>query len=74
MNYIALFQTLKRNYAVNGDDMYWTCEFLYSCVTHIWTRTVTEIPTVTGLCQNVLGFTLLIYCTVFNANRIFFII
>ena len=29
---IALFQTLKRNYAVNGHEMYCTCVFLYLCV------------------------------------------
>ena len=43
---IALFQTLKRNYAVNGHEMYCTCVFFYLCVTYTWTRTVTELPTV----------------------------
>ena len=38
---IALFQTLKRNYAVNGHEMYFTCVFFYLCVAHILTRTVT---------------------------------
>ena len=46
--YIALFQTLKRNYAVNGQEMYCTCVLFYLCVTHIWTHTVTELPTVKG--------------------------
>ena len=41
---IALFQTLKRNYAVNGHEMYCTCVFFYLCVAHILTRTVTELP------------------------------
>ena len=41
---IALFQTLKRNYAVNGHEMYCTCVFFYLCITPIWTRTVTELP------------------------------
>ena len=41
---IALFQTLKRNYAVNGHEMYCTCVFFYMCVAHILTRTVTELP------------------------------
>ena len=41
---IALFQILKRNYAVNGDEMYCTCVFFYMCVAHILTRTVTELP------------------------------
>ena len=40
---IALFQTLKRNYAVNGHEMYCTCVFFF-CVAHILTRTVTELP------------------------------
>ena len=40
---IALFQTLKRNYAVNGHEMYCTCVFFYLCVAHILTRTVTEL-------------------------------
>ena len=31
---IALFQTLERNYAVNGHEMYCTCVFFYLCVTH----------------------------------------
>ena len=31
---IALFQTLKRNYTVNGHKMYCTCVFFYLCVTH----------------------------------------
>ena len=31
---IALFQALKRNYAVNGHEMYCTCVFFYLCVTH----------------------------------------
>ena len=31
---IALFQTLKINYAVNGHEMYCTCVFFYMCVTH----------------------------------------
>ena len=31
---IALFQTLKRNYAVNGHEMYCTCVLFYLCVTH----------------------------------------
>ena len=45
INYdIARFQTLKRNYAVNGHEMYCTCVFLYFCVAHISTRTVTELP------------------------------
>ena len=44
--YIALFQTLKRNYAVNCHEMNCTCVFFYLCVTHIWTCTVTELPTV----------------------------
>ena len=46
MYYIARFQTLKRKYAVNGYDMYCTCVFFHLYVTHIWTRTVTESPTV----------------------------
>ena len=41
---IALFQTLKRNYAVNGHEMYCMCVFFYLCVAHILTRTVTELP------------------------------
>ena len=41
---MAFFQTLKRNYAVNGHEMYCTCVFFYLCVAHIWTRTVTELP------------------------------
>ena len=41
---IALFQTLKRNYAVNGHEMYCTCVFFYLCVVHILTYTVTELP------------------------------
>ena len=41
---IALFQTLKRNYAVNGHEIYCTCEFFFLCVAHILTRTVTELP------------------------------
>ena len=40
---IALFQTLKRNYAVNGHEMYCRCVFFF-CVAHILTRTVTELP------------------------------
>ena len=43
---IALFQTLKGNYAVNGHEMYCTCVFFYLCVAHILTSTVTELPTV----------------------------
>ena len=45
---IALFQTLKRNYAANGHEMYCTCVFLYLCVAHILTRTVTEYQPVKG--------------------------
>ena len=41
---IALFQTLKRNYAVNGHEMYCTCVFFFLCVAHILARTVTELP------------------------------
>ena len=41
---IALFRTLKRNYAVNGHEMYCTCVFFYLCVAHILRRTVTELP------------------------------
>ena len=68
---IALFQTLKRNYAVNGHEMYCTCVFFYLCVAHILTRTVTELPTVKGFMANVMDFTLLSYCTVSNAKDIF---
>ena len=39
---ISLLQTLK-SYAVNGLEMYCTYVFFY-----IWTRTVTELPTVNG--------------------------
>ena len=46
---IALFQTLKRNYAVNGHEMYCTCVLFYLRFTHILTRTVTELPTVKGI-------------------------
>ena len=46
-------------------------KFLNSCVIHIWTRTVTDLPTVKGSMTNVMDFTLLFYCTVFNANDIF---
>ena len=31
---IAMFQTLKRNYAVNGHEMFCTYVFFYLCVTH----------------------------------------
>ena len=41
---IAHFQTLKRNYAVNGHEMYCTCVFFFLCVAHILARTVTELP------------------------------
>ena len=41
---MALFQTLKRNYAVNGHEMFCMCVLFYLCVTHILTRTVTELP------------------------------
>ena len=41
---VALFQTLKRNYAVNGHEMYCTCVLFFLCVAHILTRTVTESP------------------------------
>ena len=44
IHYIALIQTLKRNYAVNGHEIYCTCVFFYLCVAHILTRTVTELP------------------------------
>ena len=40
---IALFQTLKRNYAVNGHEMYCTSVFFYLRVAHVLTRTVTEL-------------------------------
>ena len=46
-------------------------KFLNLCVTHIWTRTVTDLPIVKGFMTNVMDFTLLFYCTVFNANDIF---
>ena len=69
---IAPFQTLKRNYAVNGHEMYCTFVFFYLCVAHILTHTVTELPNSKKvLLQNVMGFTLLCYCTVSNANDIF---
>ena len=42
----ALFQTLKRNYAVNGHEMDCMCVFFYLGVAHIWTHTVTELPIV----------------------------
>ena len=45
---MALFQTLKRNFAVNGRKICCTCVFFYVYITHIWTRTVTELPTVKG--------------------------
>ena len=59
----ALFQTLKRNYAVNSHEMYCTCVFFYLCVAHILTRTVTELPNSKRLTlrQNVMSFTLLFY-------------
>ena len=41
---MALIQTLKRNYAVKGHEMYCTCAFFYLCVAHILTCTVTEFP------------------------------
>ena len=41
---IALFQTVKRNYAVNGHEMYCTRVFFYLCVAHILPGTVTELP------------------------------
>ena len=66
--YLARFQTLKINYAVNGHDMYCTCVFFHLYVSHIWTRTPTELPSVRG----VMGFTKLIYCTVFNTHDIFY--
>ena len=61
--YIALFHTLKKIYTVKGHEMYCSCVFFYLCVTHILTRTVTELPTVKGfmficLRKNVMYFTL----------------
>ena len=53
---IALFQTLIRNYAVNGHEMYCTCVLFYLCVAHIWTRTVTELTTVISLMAKCNGF------------------
>ena len=41
---MSLFQTLKRNYEVNGHEIYCTCVFFYLCAAHILTRTVTELP------------------------------
>ena len=72
IHYVARIQTLKINYVVNGHKMYCTCVFFYLCVTHIWTRTVTELPTVKGFINNCMSFTILFYCSVFNANDIFF--
>ena len=58
---IALFQTLKRNYAVNGHEMYCTCVFFYLCVAHILTRTVvTELPKVKGFMAKCNGFYMII--------------
>ena len=37
---------MKKKYAVDSQEMYCTCVFFYLCVNHIWTRTVTELPTV----------------------------
>ena len=56
---IALFQTLKKNNAVNGHEMYCMCVFFYLCVAYILTRTVTELHAVKGFMKNVMGFTLL---------------
>ena len=39
---IALFQTLKRNYAMNGHEMYCTCVFFYLCVAHTYSHRVTK--------------------------------
>ena len=69
---IALFQTLKRNYAVNGHEMYCTCVFFNMCVAHILARTVTELSNSKRFYdKKVTCFTLLSYCTVSNAKNIF---
>ena len=57
---IALFQTMKRNYAVNGHEMYCTCVFFYLRVALILTRTVTELPTVKGFMTKCNGFYIII--------------
>ena len=71
---IALFQTLKINYAVNGHEMYCTCVFFFLCVAHILARTVTELPTVKGFMTKCNGFYIIILLYVSNANNIFFMI
>ena len=68
--YIAVFQTLKRNYAVNGHEMYCTFVFCDLCATHnhmdTYSHRVTNSKTLTKC-----NVTLLFYCTLSNENEIF---
>ena len=69
----SALSNLKRNYAVNGYEMYFTCVYFYLFVTHIWTRIVTELPIVKGFMAkcNGLYIVMLLYS---NANDICFMI
>ena len=73
--YIALFQTLKRNYAMNVTKMYYTCVFFYLCVTtyrHKQSQSCQVLPTYSKSLYDKMSWGLhIFYCTVFNANDIF---
>ena len=56
---IGLFQALKRNYAVNGHEMYCTCVFFYLCVAHILTQSQ-SYQTVKGFMTKCIGFYIII--------------
>ena len=68
---IALFQTLKINYAVNGHEMYCTCVFFYLRVTHNEHVQSQSYQTVKCFMKKCNGFYILSYCTVSNANNVF---